>query len=93
MTKQTYSDLFGGETPIKQPAKGFARAFRKANYRKAPILFNQDIPCCGDCQHLRSKFYRGKTYYKCALVGITNSEATDIRLSYVCDNYNADEGY
>ena len=34
---------------------------------------------CGDCRHCEAHF-RQKTYYKCRLMGISASEATDIRL-------------
>ena len=31
--------------------------------------------------------YHNKRYWKCRLLGITASEATDIRKSYVCDKW------
>lgn len=32
---------------------------------------------CKDCTYFKRYRYRGKTYNKCAVYGITNSEATD----------------
>ena len=32
---------------------------------------------CKDCSYFRKYTFRGKTYRKCAVYGITNSEATD----------------
>ena len=32
---------------------------------------------CGECNNLCSYRYRGKTYRKCEIYGVTNSEASD----------------
>lgn len=57
------------------------------NYRKA----NSDKRC-KNCKHILIK-QEQKNYYKCFLLGISGSPATDIRLSNVCDCFtpkNAD---
>ncbi len=48
--------------------------------------------CCRTCRHCVKIIHNGKTYYKCTLLGISNSEATDIRLSYVCDRWEKRRG-
>ena len=35
---------------------------------------------CKDCKHLKTFKQHYKTYYKCERIGVTSSEATDIRL-------------
>jgi hydrogenase maturation factor len=42
---------------------------------------------CDTCNHCYCSSIQGgrKHYYKCELLGFSNSSATDIRLSYVCD--------
>ena len=43
---------------------------------------------CKTCAFLRECNYHNKRYYKCALKGITRSEATDIRLKDpACSRY------
>lgn len=45
-----------------------------------------------NCKHcvFRITFnYHNKNYHKCKLIGISHSTATDIRLSNVCDKFNA----
>ena len=51
------------------------------NYQKADYL--SDIRC-KNCKHL---FLHCIKYYKCELLGISSSSATDIRLSNVCKNF------
>lgn len=43
--------------------------------------FGIGIGQCGDCPHFRS-FLLGKRYFKCAVYGITHSEATDWRKKF-----------
>ncbi len=44
---------------------------------------------CRDCCHLISGSYHDKRYHKCELYGMSHSEATDWRLSYLaCGMYN-----
>ena len=43
---------------------------------------------CRDCKHLLKEDFHGKTYYKCELWYVSNSEATDIRLKHTaCRKY------
>lgn len=46
---------------------------------------------CKDCSHCMRYAPTDRHYYKCELYGITGSEATDWRLSWVaCGMYNVD---
>lgn len=53
------------------------------NYRKADKF--SDIRC-GNCKNLI-----GTRFYKCKLLGLSCSAATDIRLSCVCKNFEMGE--
>ncbi len=48
---------------------------------------------CKDCGYYRSYEYRGKKYRKCAIYGITNSEASDWRASYIACGLFPDRPY
>lgn len=52
------------------------------HYSKADYM--SDIRC-KNCIHRFINSMGTKTYYKCELLGISSSSATDIRLSNVCD--------
>ena len=42
---------------------------------------------CKTCDHHHRYEYHNKYYHKCELLGISNSEATDIRESCVCNKW------
>lgn len=43
---------------------------------------------CRDCKYLKKIEYNDKHYYKCEIIGISNSSATDIKLKdYGCLKY------
>lgn len=42
---------------------------------------------CKNCKNLLINNTYNKTFYKCLLLGISSSSATDIRLSNVCNNF------
>lgn len=81
--EQTHPDLFkDGETPIGKEPKGWAqKKKRRMGYHEA----REDEPSCADCDHLIKQTYHDKNYYKCDLIGISRSEATDIRLKDTCN--------
>ena len=65
----------------------FFNKFFKQNFRSKYLKWKfinqykkaENNKCCKNCKHLiKSK------YYKCELLGISNSTATDIRLSNTC---------
>lgn len=77
-------DLFGGSIPVVQVAKKSSGKLSIKERFRMHYGFNHDHTC-KDCKFLISK-KRDRTYYKCSLMGITNSEATDIRLKDVACN-------
>lgn len=75
-------DLFGNEIDVKDLETTVPKSIRGA-FRKM-YGFNHKHTC-KDCKFLVSKM-RDRTYYKCSLMGISASEATDIRLKDVACN-------
>jgi len=74
-------DLFGGETKYVEPKpKKLIDAL--SNYRHS-----ESDKKCKNCSNLIKKRQNMKNYYKCALLGVSRSSATDIRLNNVCDHY------
>jgi len=74
-------DFWGNEVKKEPPKKGYCQLFKaKNNYRKAI-----DSSRCKNCINLIVFDYHDKRYYKCKELGSSNSEATDIRLSNVCN--------
>lgn len=70
--------LFNGFTPIEVKAKPRSKYQQwklENNYRKADNGMR-----CANC-----KYITGTHFYKCKLLGLSCSPATDIRLSNVCD--------
>ena len=68
--------------------------FKRINhYRKS----EDKIIRCDNCENICVNTYStDKYWYKCNLMGISQSPATDIRLSYVCDLFKqqtADIGF
>jgi hypothetical protein len=70
------------EVPIKKGRGHFKDWRQRHHYRKA-----NGEQRCGNCRHRLSG-----AYHKCRLQGGSNSAASDIRLSNVCDEWNATEG-
>ena len=80
-------DMFGNEILPKKPNprskyQDYKQVF---NYRKGGI----DI--CRKCINFRRYEYHNKFYHKCILLGESHSTATDIRVTYVCDNYKGEQ--
>ena len=61
-------------------SRGYKQFRNRYNYRK-----KDTEKCCEDCDHIKTYEYHGKMYHKCERQGVSNSEASDIRLSCVCD--------
>lgn len=79
-------DLFGNEIDIEKEAKPFLGHYQKWK-RDNKYGASLDEKRCGNCVNARRVKSNVKTYYKCVLMGISNSEASDIRLKNVCDNF------
>ena len=74
--------LFGENIPDSPPKKiqGVFNIWKHSNgYSK------DKKNKCQDCVHLTYIHGNLKTYYKCKLMGISNSEASDIRLKHGCN--------
>ena len=64
--------------------QGHFKSWRaKEHYRKGNLE-----NCCKRCIHFDCIGHHNKTYLKCKLQGISMSEASDIRASYVCDLFH-----
>lgn len=81
-------NLFGEEQKI--PAKLtligesiYMRFKRLNNYRKYEDI-NKRCKVC--TEHLAGE-YHNKMLHKCKLIGLSHSEATDIRVNNVCDKF------
>ena len=44
---------------------------------------------CKTCDHHQALSYHDKIYHKCEEIGQSQSSATDIRIGYVCDKWEA----
>lgn len=78
-----HPNLFGGETPITEPKRNesrFQRFRRIYNYRKG-----ENGKQCRKCRHHILKQHHGRRYHKCRMMGLSFSEATDIRALGMCD--------
>ena len=81
-------DIFGNEVDIKKindeaKKQRFNRLTIKETFRKLHGYNKSN--CCKDCKYCICN-HRDKRYYKCEKIGLTNSEATDIRLKdHSCD--------
>ena len=71
-------DIFGDMIPIEEALEKKERETIKSRFRK--MYGYDDTHRCGDCKFLCAYHPNDHTYYKCNLMGISASEATDIRL-------------
>ena len=76
-------DLFGNDTnPVTKTRESKYMIHKKKNrYRKAT---NREK--CKTCRFLIIREF-AKRYYKCLKMGISGSQASDIRVNNVCDLY------
>lgn len=65
--------------PPKLPNGKYKRFKAIYNYRKA------ENNCCEKCRNFLGFTNGKKNFYKCNLMGLSHSAASDIRKSYVCD--------
>jgi len=71
-------DIFGNEISldeIEQPIKGRMSIKDKFRYNYGYDLLHN----CKNCKYFREFDYNYKRYFKCEMLGITSSAATDIR--------------
>lgn len=79
-------NLFGEEQEDYKKVLGHYKKWRQKNNYKKAFSFEKQ---CRTCKNERGFEYHNKHYHKCELQGISQSEASDIRLSYVCDFFNS----
>ena len=81
-------DIFGNLVPVEHAVSRHPHETIKTRYRR--MYGYDESHRCGDCVHL-VKTVANRTYYKCELIGISASEATDIRLKDVaCKRWEAE---
>jgi hypothetical protein len=77
-------DLFGAEVSDAMPTKArspFQAWKARYHYRDCTIMGES----CRTCVALVKNVTHSRTYHKCREMGVSSSEATDIRLHSVCD--------
>ena len=77
-------NLFGElqEMDVSAPKSVYQR-FKSMNHYRESTGHSR----CKNCLYLLKMEYHGKNYYKCELMGVSNSEATDIKLKMVCNKW------
>jgi hypothetical protein len=77
-------DLFGNEiSEVETVKKGYyAERKRQLEYKRS---FNKNM-CCKVCKYCICNI-RAKRYYKCELIGLSMSSATDIKVNFVCKKF------
>ena len=81
-------DIFGNLVPVEHAVSRHPHETIKTRYRR--MYGYDEAHRCGDCRHLVKK-EANRTFYKCELIGISASEATDIRLKDVaCKRWEAE---
>ena len=67
------------------PVRGHFKVWRsKNNYRRGNFE-----ECCKSCINFRRVCHHHTAYLKCNLQGISRSTSSDIRASYVCNQYES----
>ena len=82
MNKQI--DIFGNETNVQVQKSKKSKKTIKQKFRA--INGYDESNKCKDCVHRISSRYHDKILHKCEMIGLTHSEATDIRLKdFACN--------
>jgi len=76
-------NLFGDVVPKRQPKSAYQLFKEKNKYRESET----ETRACKNCGHHQAFKPNLKIYHKCALMGVSRSEATDTRLKMVCDGW------
>lgn len=69
--------------PVSEPKSKYQRFKSMYHYREGVKGYER----CLICNHCLKMEYHNKNYYKCELMGVSHSEASDIRLKMVCDKF------
>ena len=73
-----------GETVQKSETRSRFTFFKAVNHYGNAA--NAD-KCCKHCKFRTTKKIGNRIYHKCTLMGVSNSSASDIRLTAVCDRF------
>lgn len=80
---QLHPDLFGGLSKIVEPE--VIRGPIKARKKEIGYVQQWDSKRqCRHCSYLTRVYHNNRTFFKCQLIGITNSAASDVRLYAHC---------
>ena len=71
------------EMNVVKVVRGQYADFKRENHFRKGHLRN----CCKWCEHLRTVDTYGKKYFKCKMMGISSSAASDVRASSLCDKF------
>ena len=78
---------YGGVYVRQYEAEEEKEGEREMSKRKIELMHEMfgknEKYCCAECDHFRKINYHDKTYRKCEVYGLTRSEATDWKASYV----------
>ena len=82
-------NLFGDMQEMEPPnePKSKYQRFKSMNHYQV----SDNVESCKSCAHCLKMEYHNKNYYKCELMGVSHSEASDIRLKMVCDKWSKAE--
>lgn len=78
MTDNLQLDIFGNMVPVEEAKTGKPAETIQSRYRK--MYGYDEAHRCEECEHLVT-VAEEPVHYKCELIGLAASEATDIRLS------------
>ena len=83
-------DLWGNEVEVKKIKEKPKRPTIKSKFRKQHGVVEGKF--CKECKHFIQYDYRNRRYFKCEMLGLSNSKATDIRKSdKACRLYEKEE--
>ena len=83
-------NLFGETVDLPknhQHESKYQKFKRLNNYGESSYKLYQ----CKNCKNLQGYNYHNKNYYKCELIGYSMSEATDVKLKNVCDQWEREK--
>ena len=74
--------------PVSEPKSKYQRFKSMYHYRESI-----GAERCKNCINCIVINYHNKNYYKCEIMGISNSEASDIRIKMICDRWRLKDYY
>ena len=86
-----HPDLFGGETKIPEKPRGWVQQRKRDIAYREQANSEDRTKCCKNCKHRITIKFHNRNYHKCALIGVSRSAATDIRLYHHCRLFQPSE--